>query len=181
MNQDRERLPETRRALKPAEPRPWLTPAEALRILEAIDCSDVSGTQTQALVSVMFYNHLRFGQALELKCGDVHLQSTGPCLLIGRKGTLTHRQDKFSVPCFPDALRALDGYIKKAHLASDPDSPMFRTIDRRTGEITSKPLSARAAHLAINHGAQRAGIEREISLHEFRVAGAGPLKKRFED
>lgn len=82
MNQDRERLPRTRRPLKPAQPRPRLNHVEALRIVEAIDCSDVSGVQTCALVSLMFYNNLRLGQALDLKCGDVHLQGPHPSLLI---------------------------------------------------------------------------------------------------
>jgi len=90
---------------------------------------------------------------------------------------MRHRDDELTATCFPEAEVALNAYIEKAGLASDLQGPLFRAFDK-TGKITSNPLSARAAHFFINQRARRAGIEREISLHEFRVAGTQLLKEQ---
>jgi integrase len=169
----------SRRILKPSEPRPRLNHLEARRIFESIDGSDVSGLRDRALIALIFYNHIRPGDALRMTCGDLFWRGINPYLRVPttRGG---YREDELTVTCFPEAEVALNAYIEKAGLASDLLGPLFRTLDRKTGKVTRNPFSARAAHLFINQHARRAGIEREISLLEFRAAGAQLLKGQAE-
>lgn len=165
----------SRRVLKTSEPRPKLNHFEVHKILTAIDDSGVSGLRDRALIALMFYNHLRLGSALRMQPEDVFWQNEHPYLrvLLTEKG---HREREIILPCFPEAYAALIAYVENALLPSELRGPLFRTVDQRTGKVTSKSFSAREAHISINQRARRAGIEREISLHEFRIAGAQLLK-----
>jgi integrase len=150
---------------------------QARRIFESIDCADISGLQDRALIALIFYNHLRAGDALRTKVGTLFWQSKHPYLRV-QSTKIGCREVELTVPCFPEAEAALNAYIEKAELACDLQGPLFRSFDPGTGKITNSPLSARAAHISINHRARRAGIEREITLHEFRAAGAQLLKEQ---
>jgi len=88
------------------------------------------------------------------------------------------REHEIILPCFPEAYTALIDYVEKALFPYSLRGPFFRTVDQRTGNVTGESLSARTAHFSINRHAHRAGFEREISLHEFRVAGASLLKEQ---
>jgi hypothetical protein len=112
-----------------------------------------------------------------MKPGDLLWRDENPYLRVPRTRPL-YRKHEIIVPCFPEAEAVLNAYIEKAGLASDLQGPLFRTIDGRTGKVTSSSLSARAAQFAINQRARRVGIKREIALHEFRAAGAQLLKEQ---
>lgn len=174
---DRQNISRLRKPLRTAEPRPMLTHVEARRVLDSIERSEVSDVQAHALVSLMFLNHLRLSRALGLECGDLIWEGSHLHLLIPKR-MARQQDDKFALTCFPEVQQALIDYIGKANLVvSDLKLRFFRTVDRATGKITSQPLSAQAAHIAINRLARRAGIERDIWLHEFRIAGASLLKQ----
>lgn len=176
MGHGRKKLP----PLKQAEGRSRLTPVEARKLIEAIDGSSPAGVQTRALASLLFFNHLRLGDALGLRPADLIWEGSRPYLLISRQRSRGQQEDKFALTCFPETLTALTGHIQKAKLASDPNSPMFRAFDQGTGEPTSRPLSARAAFRYLNESARRIGLEREISPHEFRIAGASLLRDQID-
>jgi site-specific recombinase XerD len=174
MNHDGEK---SRRVLKTSEPRPKLNHLEVHKILAAIDDSDVSGLRDRALIALLFYNHLRLGSGLRMQPEDVFWQNERPYLRVFvRKGG--DREHEIIVPCFPEAYAALIDYVEKALFPSELRGPLFRTVDQRTGNVTGDSLSARTAHFSINQHAHRAGIEREISPHEFRAAGAVLLKEQ---
>jgi integrase len=160
--------------------RPRITHGEARKLIEAIDCSSLAGMQSRALASLLFFNHLRLGDALGLRPADLIWKGSRPYLLVSRQRWSGQREEQFALTCFPEALTALAGYIEKAKLDSDPNSPIFRTIEQGTGEPTSRPLSARAASRYLNEIARQIGIEREISPHEFRAAGASLLKDQMD-
>lgn len=167
----------SRRILKTSEPRPKLNHLEVRKILAAIDDSDVSGLRDRALIALLFYNHVRLGSALRMQPEDVFWQNEHPHLRVlvtnGRD-----RERQIILPCFPEAYAALIDYVEKALFPSELRGPMFRTVDRRTGLVTSEPLPARAADLAINRRARQAGFERDISHHELRAAGARLLREQ---
>jgi len=174
-------MPRTLKPLNPSEPRPLPDHHEADRLFDSIDCSDVSGLRDRALMSLIFYNHLRLSDALGMERRNMFWKRQQPYLRIFGSKALPKRRDREDeviLPCLPEAERALTGYIGKSNLTSDLEGPLLRTVDRGTGKVTRKPLSAKAAHLAINRRARQAGFEREISLHELRIAGARLLKEQ---
>jgi len=168
----------SRKIMRPTSPRPQLSDLEARRIFESIDRCELSGLLYRALIALIFHNHLRREDVLRLKVGDLFWEGKHAYLRVHQRTRLGHREDEFAMPCFPEAEAALIAYVEKAEIAADLRGPLFRTLDHRTGRVTSKPLSSIAAGLSINQHARRAGIEREISLREFRVAGARLLKEQ---
>jgi integrase len=167
----------SRPALKASEPGPKLNHLEVHKIFTAIDDSSVSGLRDRALIALMFYNHLRLGSALLMQPEDVFWQNGHPYLRVLRTER-GHQEREIILPCFPEAYAALIAYVENALFPSELRGPLFRTVDGMTGKVTSRSLSARAARVAINQRARRAGIEREITPHEFRVAGAQLLKEQ---
>jgi site-specific recombinase XerC len=166
-----EKLARTRKPLNPAQPNPRLSHLEAIKIFDSIQSSDLSALRDRALISLIFYNHLRLVNALGMECKDLFWSGDHPYLRIFTSKGLTERRELI-LPCCPEAERALTRYLGQADLASDLQGPLLRAVDPRTGEISSKSLSARAAQFFINQRAHQAGIKREISPHEFRAAGA---------
>jgi hypothetical protein len=135
---------------------------------------------------LIFYNHLRLADALNMNCGDLFRKDKQPYLRIFRSKSPTWRKDgvapiEFTLLCVPEAELALIRYMEKAHLVSDVEGPLFRTVSPRTRDVTSESLSAQAASWSMNQRARQAGIERQISIHEFRLAGVSLLKKQFDD
>jgi hypothetical protein len=65
----------------------------------------------------------------------------------------------------------LHAYIDGCGLAGDPKGPLFRTIGRGTGKLTSTPLPQRNAYEMIRRRAGGADIATKIGNHTFRATG----------
>jgi integrase len=162
------------KAVAPCQPR--LSLAEAQAIFQSIDCRDVSGLRDRALVALVFHNHLRPEEALRMKIGDF-LRRGGRYFLRLSGSNRTNPRSHFFALCFSEAELALASYLESSP-ASDLNGPLFRALDPETGALSAKRLSARDAQFAINQRASSLGFTREISLHEFRMAGVGLIRKQ---
>jgi site-specific recombinase XerD len=58
-----------------------------------------------------------------------------------------------------------------AGIADDVDGYLFRTACRKTGQLTTNPLSQRDAHRITRRRTKAAGIETRIGNHTFRATG----------
>ena len=65
----------------------------------------------------------------------------------------------------------LHAYIDGCGLAADPKGPLFRTIERGRGVLTTTPLPQANAYAMIRRRAAAAGIETKIGNHTFRATG----------
>jgi site-specific recombinase XerD len=65
----------------------------------------------------------------------------------------------------------LDAYIDAAEIADDKKGPLFRSAIRRTGQLTTNPLSSSDAWAMVRRRAKAAGIETAIGCHTFRATG----------
>jgi integrase len=53
----------------------------------------------------------------------------------------------------------------------DDHGPLFRTIGRGTGRLTTTPLPRSNAYAMIRRGAEAAGIKTKVGNHSFRATG----------
>ena len=95
---------------------PVLSPAEARRLLEAIDTGTLAGRRDRALVSVMLYSFARVSAVIGMRRQDYFRQERQGWLRLHEKGGTRH-----DVPAHHRAAEALDDYLEAAGL-DEPDA-----------------------------------------------------------
>lgn len=145
---------------------PVLAPEEARALLDAIDATTPVGLRDRALIGLMVYSFARIGAALAMKVEDVYVQNRRLWVRLHEKGGKEHE-----MPCHHNLEAWLTAYIDGCGLQADPKGPLFRTIQRGTGQLSGSPLPQGNAHAMIRRRAFTAGIETKIGNHTFRATG----------
>ncbi len=145
---------------------PVLEPAEARALLDSIDVSTPAGLRDRALIALMVYSFARVGAALGMTVADVYTQNRRLWVRLREKGGKAH-----AMPCHHNLEEYLAAYLEGAKLKDDPKGPLFRTIGRGTGKLTTRPLPQSDAHAMIQRRTAAAGIETKVGNHSFRATG----------
>ena len=145
---------------------PVLAPEEARQLLDAIDISTPIGLRDRALIGLMVYSFGRVGAALAMTVEDVFTQNRRLWVRLHEKGGKEH-----AMPCHHNLEDYLIAYMDGCGLRDDPKAPLFRTIGRGTGQLTSTPLPQANAWAMVQRRAARAGIATRIGNHTFRATG----------
>lgn len=135
-------------------------------MLDAIDVATPAGLRDRALIGLMVYSFARIGAALTMKVEDAYTQNRRLWVRLHEKGGKRHE-----MPCHHNLESYLHAYIDAEGLAADPKGPLFRTIGRGTGKLSTTPLAQRDAHAMIQRRAEAAGIATRIGNHTFRATG----------
>lgn len=158
---------------------PVLEPAEARALLDSIDATTLVGLRDRALIGLMVYSFARIGAAVGMKVEDVYRERRRLWVRLREKGGKRHE-----MPCHHNLEAYLEAYIDGAGLAADPKGPLFRTIGRKTKQLTRTPLPRVNAYAMVRRRATDADIEAKIGNHSFRATGitaylknGGTLKK----
>src|ERR671928_552459 len=114
---------------------PVLAPNEARRLLDSIDVSNHAGLRDRALIGLMVYSFARIGAALGMKVEDVYVQHRRLWVCLHEKGGKRH-----DMPCHHSLEAYLHGYLDGTGIVSDLKGPLFRTIRRGTGLLTTTLL-----------------------------------------
>jgi site-specific recombinase XerD len=145
---------------------PILSPEETRRILDTIDVSKPVGLRDRALIALMVFSFARIGAATGMKVEDVYVQDRRLWVRLHEKGGKQHE-----MPCHHNLESYLHAYLEGTGIAADPKGPLFPTISRKTGALTSTPLPQANAHAMIRRRAAAAGVETLIGNHSFRGTG----------
>ena len=145
---------------------PVLDPSEARQLLDAIDVSTPVGLRDRALIGLMVYAFARIGAALAMTVEDVTVQNRRLWVRLPEKGGKRHE-----MPCRHNLEAYLHATLDGCGLASDPKGPLFRTIGRGAGALTTTPLPQANAYAMIRRRAASAGIATKIGAHTFRATG----------
>ena len=145
---------------------PVLEPAEARRLIDAIDTSTVIGLRDRALIGLMIYVFARIGAATEMRVEDVFQQNRRLWGRLPEKGGKPH-----AMPCHHKFESYLREYRDGAGLANDPKALLFQTYSRATGALTGNPLPQANAYAMIQRRARAAGVTAKVGNHTFRATG----------
>lgn len=145
---------------------PVLEPAEARRLIDAIDVGTPLGMRDRALIGVMLYSFARIGAVLKLQTADVFIQSRRLWLRLREKGGKLH-----DMPCHHELEQWLDEYLNKTGLPRDCDHPLFPSFDGAAGVLSDRPFAHANAYQMVRKRAHRAGIATAICNHTFRATG----------
>ena len=116
---------------------PVLSPAEARRLLAAIDTGTLAGLRDRALVSVMLYSFARVSAVIGMRRPDYFRQERQGWLRLHEKGGQRH-----DVPAHHRAAEALDDYLEAAGL-DEPTAALFQSVDPAGRRLTGRALSRR--------------------------------------
>jgi integrase/recombinase XerD len=145
---------------------PVLSSKEARRLLDSIDTSHVVGLRDRALIALMAFSFARVSAAVQMRVSDYYANGKRYWIRLHEKGGKFHE-----VPVHHNAESYLDKYLSAAGIAGEKNSPLFRTTQGRTRQLTKNPMSRFDAYRMIRRRAEEAGISAAIGCHTFRATG----------
>jgi len=145
---------------------PVLDAQEARQLLDSIDINTSIGLRDRALIGLMVFSFARIGAALAMRGEDVYTQHRRLWVRLHEKGGKRHE-----MPCHHRLEEYLNAYLTETEIHGDPRGPLFRTIRRGTGQLSSTALPQANAHAMVRRRAKAAGIETPIGNHTFRATG----------
>ena len=144
---------------------PVLSPAEARRLLDAINTGTLAGRRDRALVSVMLYSFARVSAVIGMRRQDYFRQESRGWLRLHEKGGKRH-----DVPAHHRAGEALDDYLEGAG-PGDATAPLFQSVDPAGRILTGRALSRRLVLAMIKRRAAAAALSASTCCHTFRATG----------
>jgi integrase len=75
------------------------------------------------------------------------------------------------MPCHHTLEAYLDTYIESTGIGADGKGPLFRTIQRGTGRLSTIALPQANAYAMVTRRALAAGLDTKIGNHTFRATG----------
>lgn len=145
---------------------PVLDPSEARQLLDSIDVSTHAGLRDRALIALMVFSFARVGAALSMSVEDVFTQNRRLWVRLREKGGQQH-----AMPCHHSLEEYLHAYLIQTGIDSDRKGPLFRTIQRGTGQLSVTALPQANAHAMVRRRALAAGLKTLIGNHTFRATG----------
>lgn len=145
---------------------PVLDGGEASKLLDRIPANTVVGLHDRALIGLMTYTFARIDAAVAMSVADVYHERNRLWVRLREKGGKRHE-----MPCHHTLEEYLTGYIEAAGLVDQPDTPLFRTIDRVTKQLSGKRLMQAEAWHMVNRRAKAAGVKTAVCNHTVRGTG----------
>jgi site-specific recombinase XerD len=145
---------------------PVLTAEEARTLLDSIDVSTPVGLRDRALIALMVYTFGRVGAVTKMRLEDVYVQGRRTWVRLHEKGGKRH-----DMPAHHNLEFYIAAYLEGSGLGSDPKAPLFRTVKRRSTDLSDRPMLQSDVYRMIGRRALAAGIMTKIGCHSFRATG----------
>jgi site-specific recombinase XerC len=123
---------------------PVLEATEARQLLDRIDVTTPVGLRDRALIALMVFSFARVGAALAMHVDDVYVQQRRLWVRLREKVGKAH-----AMPCHHTLGAYLHAYLDGTGIASDPKGPLFRTVARGIGQLSSTPLPQANAYAMV--------------------------------
>lgn len=148
---------------------PEITIRQARRLLSSIDEHHVIGMRDKAIISILIYTAARIGAVAQLRRKDLYDSGDQYCLHFVDKGGKSRE-----IPVRHDLQRTLRAYLHAADSETcstcwSKETPLFRTIQCRTGKITDRPMTDNDMARMIKRRMRACGLPPSLSPHSFRV------------
>ena len=144
---------------------PVRSPAEARRLLAAIDPGTLAGRRDRALVSVMRYSVARVSAVSAMRRQDSFRQERQGWLRLHEKGGTRH-----DVPAHHRAAAALDDSLARAGLDA-ATAALFQRVDPAGRRLTGRALSRCLVLAMITRRAAAVDLPPSTCCHTFRATG----------
>ncbi len=134
------------------------------RLPDGSEQPDLLGLRDRALIAAMIFSFARVSAVIGMDGRDFYLNGKRWLFRLHEKGGKFHE-----VPVHHTSLEYLDAYLTAVE--HEPDLPLFRSANRRTGQLTSNRMDRRNTLRMIKRRARIAGICPSTCCHTFRATG----------
>jgi site-specific recombinase XerD len=145
---------------------PEITVQQARQLLRSIDTSHVVGLRDRAIIGILIYTAARRGTVAKLRRAEFYDLGDQYCLRFTEKGGKSRE-----IPVRHDLRLFIFEYLAAGGLEySDRNSPLFRTVIRRTRQLTMAGVTPGDIGRMVKRRIRDAGLPERLSPHSFRVA-----------
>lgn len=127
---------------------------------------DVVGYRDRALIAVMLYSFARVSATVNMDVEDYYQNGKRCWFRLHEKGGKFHE-----VPAHRKAQEHLDAYLAIAGIADQRKTPLFRSADKKSGQLTQRPMDRRDVLAMVKRRAMKAGLPVGTCNHSFRATG----------
>lgn len=150
---------------------PEISVEQARHLLSCIDVSHIVGLRDRAIIATLIYTAARIGAVAGLRRADFFVAGDQYCLRFLDKGGKSRE-----IPVRHDLQGFLFDYLDHAPLRDASDgSPLFRSLVRRTRQLTSNGMTASDIGRMVKRRMRDANLPTRLSPHSFRVAAVTDL------
>jgi site-specific recombinase XerD len=144
---------------------PEMTVPHARQLLASIKTSNVVGLRDRAIIAILIYTAARAGAVASLRRGSFYFAGDQWMIHFDEKGGKSRE-----IPVRHDLEKMISEYLAPAGLATaQKDTPLFRTVIRKTGVLTEKALHVNDVCRMIKRRLNDAKLPTRLSPHSFRV------------
>ena len=131
---------------------PVLDAANARFFLDAIDTQTIKGKRDKALISLMLYTFARVSAALKMDVPDYFKHNDGCHVRLHEKGGKER-----TIPAHSALVALMADYLDAGGLRGTT-SPLWQTIDRKSGQLSGRRLQRQEVYDIIGQRAEGAGL-----------------------
>jgi site-specific recombinase XerD len=151
---------------------PEITVEQARKLLASIDTAKLVGLRDKAILSVLVYTAARVGAVARLRIQDFYDIGDQYWLRFQEKGGKSRE-----IPVRYDLQQLLQEYLGKRHesdasiiYSAGEETPLFLTAIRRTGQLSTRAMSANDTSRMVRRRMRDAGLPTRLTAHSCRVA-----------
>ncbi|MFC7694098.1 tyrosine-type recombinase/integrase [Paeniroseomonas aquatica] len=139
---------------------------EAKALLTSIETDSLIGLRDRAVIGALFYTFARVSAATAMRVEDYYPIGRRMWLRLHEKGGKRHE-----MPVHHSLQEYLDAYIAAAGIETDKRSPLFRTVEGRSGRLTGEAMTQPDVFRMIQRRAKAAGVATKVGCHSWRARG----------
>jgi integrase/recombinase XerD len=145
---------------------PVFEEAEIVAFLDLISSESLKDVRDKAIFSVLFYSWCRVSALINLTVADYYERGGTRWLRFQEK-----RGKEHDVPVHSKAKEAVDLWLERSCLVSNPSAPLFPSFGKNRETIESRRLDRRSVLKLVEKRARRSGILKRVCCHSFRATG----------
>ena len=145
---------------------PVFEEAEIVAFLDSINLESLKDIRDKAIFSVLFYSWCRVSALISLTVTDYYERGGTRWLRFQEK-----RGKEHEVPVHSKAKEAVDLWLERSCLASNPSAPLFPSFAKNRETIESRRLDRRSVLKLVEKRAKANGILKRVCCHSFRATG----------
>jgi integrase/recombinase XerD len=134
--------------------------------LDSIGSESLKDIRDKAIFSVLLYSWCRVSALISLTVTDYNERGGTRWLRFQEK-----RGKKHEVPVHSKAKEAVDLWLERSHLASNPSAPLFPSFGKNRETIEPRHLDRRSVLKLVEKRARTSGILKRVCCHSFRATG----------
>jgi integrase/recombinase XerD len=151
----------------------WLLPhtpvfeeAEIVTFLDSISLDSLKDIRDKAIFCFLLYSWCRVSALINLIVADYYERGGARWLRFQEKRGKDHE-----VPVHLKAKEAVDLWLERSYLASNPSAPLFHSFGKNRETIALRRLDRRSVLKLVEKRAKASGILKGVCCHSFRATG----------